>query len=562
VSSNDSRISDGPDASAETGADVDVDAVVVGAGFSGLYMLHRLREQGLSVRVYEKADGVGGTWYWNRYPGARCDSESHIYCYSFSEELLEEWEWTERYPEQPEILEYLQFAADRLDLRRDIEFETEVESATYDEPSGTWEVATADGERVTTRFFVTAVGCLSKPFMPDFDGLDDFEGEWYHTARWPHDGVDLEGERVGVVGTGSTGIQLIPRVADRAGHLTVFQRTPNYAVPARNRPLEDGEYEEIRDNYDEIWERARYSRLGMPFDTEENSARTLDDDEMTELLEKRWQQGGFRFLHTFQPGHVLSNEETNEKISEFIREKIRERVDDPETAEALAPTSHPYGAKRPPMDYDDYYETYNRNDVELADVTEAPIEGFTPEGVRTAAGHHEFDVFVFATGFDAMTGSILGIDVEGRAGQSLAEKWSAGPRTYLGLGTHGFPNFFTITGPQSPSVLTNMPMAIEQHVEWIDECVAHMREEGYEVIEPEAESEDQWVSQTNMLADQMLFSEAESWYRGENVPGKPNIFTPFPGGLEMYRDICERVAEDGYDGFELRRATGAPTLEQ
>jgi cation diffusion facilitator CzcD-associated flavoprotein CzcO len=544
------------------GDDPDLDAVVVGAGFSGLYMLHRLRERGLSVRVYEKGADVGGTWYWNRYPGARCDSESHIYCYSFDDDLLEEWEWTERYPEQPEILEYLRFAADHLDLRRDIEFETEVESAVLDEGAGTWTVTTADGESIRTRFVVSAVGCLSEPFRPDFDGLEDFGGEWYHTARWPHDGVDLDGERVGVVGTGSTGIQLIPEVAERAGHLTVFQRTPNYAVPARNRPLEDGEYEEIRENYDDIWERARNSRLGMPFDVEENSARTLSDEEIEELLEKRWQQGGFRFLHTFQPGHVLSNEETNQKISEFIREKIRERVDDPETAEKLVPTDHPYGSKRPPMDYGGYYETYNREEVTLVDVDAAPITRLTPVGVETTDAHYDLDVLIFATGFDAMTGAVLAMDVEGRDGRLLEEKWAGGPTTYLGLGVHGFPNLFTVTGPQSPSVLTNMPMAIEQHVEWIDECIGYLDGHGYDLIEPTEEAEQQWVSQTNMLADNMLFSEAESWYRGENVPGKPAVFTPFPGGLEMYRDICERVAEDDYDGFELRRVADAPAAGQ
>ncbi|WP_254840542.1 flavin-containing monooxygenase [Natronomonas marina] len=547
---------------AETPADADYDAVVVGAGFSGLYMLHRLRELGLSVRVYEKGDGVGGTWYWNRYPGARCDSESHIYCYSFSEELYEEWEWTERYPEQPEILEYLEFAADRLDLRDDIAFGTEVTRASYDEDSATWTVETADGDRVETRFFVSAVGCLSEPFKPDFDGLETFEGEWYHTARWPHEGVELDGKRVGVVGTGSTGIQFISASASRAGHLTVFQRTPNYAVPARNRPLDDEEYDEIRDRYDDIWERARNSRLGMPFEPDRNSARGLSDDEIRDLLEERWQQGGFRFLHAFEPGHVLSNAETNEVISEFIRERIRERVDDPETAEKLVPTDHPYGAKRPPMDYGDYYGTYNREDVSLVDVDANPIAEVTPDGVRTTADHYDLDVLVFATGFDAMTGALLAMDIRGRDGLPLESKWEGGPTTYLGLGVHGFPNLFTITGPQSPSVLTNMPMSIEQHVEWIADCIAYMDRNGYDRIEPTETAERQWVSQTNMLADNMLFSEADSWYRGENVPDKPNVFTPFPGGLEMYRGICERVAEDDYDGFELRRAADAPAVER
>lgn len=553
-----------PDADARTDAgaseNTDVDAVIVGAGFSGLYMLHRLRELGLSVRVYEKGDGVGGTWYWNRYPGARCDSESHIYCYSFSETLLDEWEWSERYPEQPEILEYLQFAADELDLHRNIEFETEVTSAAFDDDAGTWEVNTADGSSVETRFFISAVGCLSKPFKPEFDGLDSFEGEWYHTARWPEEGVDLEDKRVGVIGTGSTGIQFISENASRAGHLTVFQRTPNYAVPARNRPIGDEEYEEIRENYDGIWEQARNSRLGMPFDSEENSARTLSDDEITDILEKRWQQGGFRFLHAFEPGHILSDADTNETVSEFIREKIRAKVDDPEDAETLVPTGHPYGAKRPPMDYNDYYRTYNRDNVSLVDVDENPITEVTPAGIRTTADEYDLDVLVFATGFDAMTGALLAMDIRGRDGIRLEDKWDGGPTTYLGLGIHDFPNLFTITGPQSPSVLTNMPMSIEQHVEWITDCIEYMDEAGYDRIEPTEESEEQWVSQTNMLADNMLFSEAESWYRGENVPGKPSIFTPFPGGLEMYRGICERVAEDDYDGFDLREATDTPTV--
>jgi len=540
---------------------VDVDAVVVGAGFSGLYMLHRLREQGLSVQVFEKASDVGGTWYWNRYPGARCDSESHIYCYSFTEELHREWAWSERYPEQPEILEYLRFVADRLDLRRDIAFETAVSSARFDDETGTWTVETADGNRVTTRFFISAVGCLSKPYQPDFEGIDDYKGELYHTSRWPHDEeVTFEDKHVGVIGTGSTGIQLISEVGGQAGHLTVFQRTPNYAVPARNRPLEDEEYEDIRENYDAIWEKARNSRLGMPFDWEQNNDFNLSDEDVEEILEERWQEGGFRFLHAFEPGYIMSNPEFNERICEFIRDKIRERVDDPETAEKLVPTDHPYAAKRPPMDYNDYYGTYNRDDVSLVDVDESPIERLTPDGIQTTDDHYDLDMGVFATGFDAMDGAIRVLDITGRDGLRLEEKWADGPQTYLGLGIHGFPNFFTITGPQSPSVLTNMPMAIEQHVEWIADCIAYMDGEGYDLIEASEESETQWVQNTNMIAENMLFAEADSWYRGANVPGKTEVFLPFPGGLDRYRVICDNIADKDYRGFEFDQVADAPTV--
>jgi cation diffusion facilitator CzcD-associated flavoprotein CzcO len=540
---------------------VDVDAVVVGAGFSGLYMLHRLREQGLSVQVFEKASDVGGTWYWNRYPGARCDSESHIYCYSFTEELHREWAWSERYPEQPEILEYLRFVADRLDLRRDIAFETAVSSARFDDEAGTWTVETADGDRVTTRFFISAVGCLSKPYQPDFEGIDDYKGELYHTSRWPHDEeVTFEDKHVGVIGTGSTGIQLISEVGGQAGHLTVFQRTPNYAVPARNRPLEDEEYEDIRENYDAIWEKARNSRLGMPFDWEQNNDFNLSDEDVEEILEERWQEGGFRFLHAFEPGYIMSNPEFNERICEFIRDKIRERVDDPETAEKLVPTDHPYAAKRPPMDYNDYYGTYNRDDVSLVDVDESPIERLTPDGIQTTDDHYDLDMGVFATGFDAMDGAIRVLDITGRDGLRLEEKWADGPQTYLGLGIHGFPNFFTITGPQSPSVLTNMPMAIEQHVEWIADCIAYMDGEGYDLIEASEESETQWVQNTNMIAENMLFAEADSWYRGANVPGKTEVFLPFPGGLDRYRVICDNIADKDYRGFEFDQVADAPTV--
>ena len=527
----------------------DYDAVVVGAGFSGLYLLHRLRdEMGLTVKVIEKADDVGGTWYWNQYPGARCDSESHIYCYSFDEGILNEWEWSQRYPEQPEVLEYLRFVADRLDLRDDIDFGTEVTAATFEADAGAWAVETDDGERVTSRFFVTAVGCLSDPYVPDFDGLDSFEGESYHTGRWPHDPVDFEGKHVGVVGTGATGIQVIPEVAKEAGHLTVFQRTPNYAVPARNRPLDEDDWAEIQANYDDILAEAHDSSGGMPFAPARETAADLSMEEMEELLEPRWKEGGFRFRGAFED--LVTNPETNEMVSEYLRNRIREAVDDPDLAEKLVPTDHYYGTKRPPL-HTDYYATFNREDVSLVDVRESPIERITPDGIRTTASEYELDMIVYATGFDAMTGTLLRMDVRGREGLTLEEKWADGPRTYLGLAVHGFPNMFTITGPQSPSVLSNMPVSIEHHVEWVTDAIQSLTERGVYLIEPTGEAEGAWTEHNRLVAEETLYTTADSWYMNENVPEKPTVFTPYVGGVDTYHDAIREVAEKDYEGFEL-----------
>jgi cyclohexanone monooxygenase len=537
----------------DSGADYDV--VVVGAGFSGLYSLHRLRDElGLSVKVIEKADDVGGTWYWNRYPGARCDSESHVYCYSFNDELLDEWDWSERYPEQPEVLEYLRFAADHLDLRRDIDFETEVTSAAFQEDTGLWNIETDDGDSVTAPFFVTAVGCLSKPFIPDFEGVESFTGEWYHTGKWPHDGVNFDDKDVAVVGTGATGIQIIPEIAKTdVDHLTVFQRTPNYAVPARNRPLEDDDRAEIRDNYDEIFDAAHSSGFGHPFEPAYETAEGLSQEEVEERLEPRWKEGGFRFMLTF--GDLVVNPETNEKVSEFIRDKIRETVDDPELAEKLVPRDHYYATKRPPL-HTDYYETYNKDNVSLVDVTETPIERITPNGIRTSDTEREFDMIVYATGFDAMTGTLLQMDIQGRDGLTLDEKWSDGPKTYLGLGVHGFPNMFTITGPQSPSVLTNMPVSIEHHVEWISGAIDHFVENDIRHVEPTKEAEDAWTAHNRNVAEQTLYPTADSWYMNKNIPEKPTVFTPYIGGADLYHETIAEVAEKGYEGFELSETVG------
>jgi cation diffusion facilitator CzcD-associated flavoprotein CzcO len=536
--------------SAEAAKETDYDAVIVGAGFSGLYELHRLRDElGLSVKVIEKAGDVGGTWYWNRYPGARCDSESHIYCYSFNDDILEKWEWSERYPEQPEVLEYLRFVADELDLRSNIDFGTEVTSATFDEDSSNWRISTDDSETITSQFFITAVGCLSEPYIPDFDGIESFEGFWTHTGKWPHDPVDFEDNRVAVVGTGATGIQIIPEISKSdPEHLTVFQRTPNYAVPARNRSLDDEDWGLIQENYHEILERAHDSGFGMPFEVGQKTAENLTMKEIEEVLEPRWQEGGFRFLLAFED--LLINKETNEKVSEYLRNKIQESVDDPEIAEKLVPKDHYYATKRPPL-HTDYYETYNRDDVSLVDVTENPIERITPSGIQTDNGHHDFDMIIYATGFDAMTGTLLQIDIQGRDGLTLEEKWEDGPQTYLGLSIHGFPNMFTITGPQSPSVLSNMPVSIEHHVDWVANTIEYLTENDIRLIEPTKEAEEAWTTHNRQVAESTLYTTVDSWYMNENIPEKPTVFTPYPGGVDLYHDTILEVAEKEYEGFEL-----------
>jgi cation diffusion facilitator CzcD-associated flavoprotein CzcO len=531
----------------------ELDAVIIGAGFSGLYALYRLRDVlGLDVRICESADGVGGTWYWNRYPGSRCDSESYYYSYSFSEELEQEWEWTSKYPEQPEILRYLNHVADRFDMRRDISFSTRITEAVFDEASNRWQIRTDGGEQISAQFLISAVGCLSATNLPDFEGLDQFEGEWYHTGEWPHEPVDFAGKRVGLIGTGSTGIQVTPVVAEKAGHLTVFQRTPNYSLPARNALLTPEGQAEVKANYRELRRLTRESRGGFPYSPTEKSAQDFSPEEQQALLEELWQIGGFRFLWgSFND--LLTNEETNELVAEFFRKKIREVVNDPAIAKSLTPTDHPYGTKRPPIDTG-YYEAYNRDNVSLVDVSNSPIVAITPHGLRTADAEYEFDIIIFATGFDAMTGALLKIDIRGTGGQSLAEKWEGGPLAYLGLQVAGFPNMFTVTGPGSPSVLTNMPVAIEQHVDWISDCIEYMRAGGLTRIEAKPEAEDAWVDHVNAAADQTLFVKANSWYVGANIPGKKRVFMPYVAGMVDYKMRCDEVASKGYDGFELQRA--------
>jgi len=540
----------------------DFDVVVIGAGFAGLGMLRKLREEhGMSVQVYETGDGVGGTWYWNRYPGARCDSESYMYCFSFSKEMLQDWNWSGKYPEQPEILSYLNHVADRFDLRRNIQFNTRVTSARFLEDANLWEVETDQGDRVTSQFLITGIGCISSGNVPDIKGLDSFQGEQYHTGSWPHEEVDFAGKRVAVIGTGSSGIQSIPVIARQAEHLTVFQRTPQYTIPARHGTIDRKFLEKtVKPNYDDLMERARWSTGGFPMDRDERSALEISAAERLEIYEASWAEGGIRFLSTSFKD-VSTDRRANDTMAEFIRKKIREMVQDPETAEKLMPTDHPFGSKRPLVDTD-YFETYNRANVELVDIRHSPIQEITPRGIRTDDQEFEFDMIVFATGFDAMTGTFFKMDIRGRDGLPLKEKWSEGPKTYLGLQTAGFPNMFMITGPGSPSVLSNMPVSIEQHIDWIADLLQHMREHDIKSVEAETDAEKAWVVHVNEVAEPTMFMQANSWYLGANIPGKPRVFMPYAGGVGTYRKKCNEVADNGYEGFILGAGRrGAETVK-
>jgi len=538
---------DGREAASRSAGEFDV--VVVGAGFSGLYMLHRLRDTlGLSARVFEAADDVGGTWYFNRYPGARCDSESYFYSFSdrLSEDLLQEWTWSERFAAQPEILSYLRHVADRYDLRKDIQFGTQVVAAEYDDATGRWVVRTDDGEQITATFLITAVGCLSTTNLPDFPGRDSFRGDSYHTGVWPHEGVDFTGKRVAVIGTGATAVQAIPEIAKQAAHVYVLQRTANYDIAGGNRPMDAEDGRKIKDNYREIWQTTREAGFGFPYHTANRTALSVSDEERQQIFAKAWEGGGFRLGTTFND--LLFDEEANETAAEFVRARIRERVHNPEVAEMLSPRDHPFFTKRPPLE-NGYYETFNRENVTLVNLQKAPIQEITPTGVRTADAEYEVDTIVYATGFDAMTGTLFKLGIRGRNGLGLQEKWAQGPRSYLGIATHGFPNMFMITGPQSPSVLSNMPVSIEQHVDWITDCLRYLRENGFDTIEPLPAAEDDWVDHHNEVTQMTLLPRANSWWVGANIPGKPRNLYPYVGGVGTYRQICNEVASRDYDGF-------------
>ena len=525
------------------------DAVIVGAGFAGLYALHRLRRLGLSVRVLEAGDGIGGTWFWNRYPGARCDVESLEYSYSFSEELQQEWCWSERYPAQPEILRYLEHVADRFELWPDIQLGTRVVAAAFDEDADEWTLTTEAAESFAARWCVMATGCLSASQVPRIAGLETFAGEWHHTARWPEDGVDLRGKRVGVIGTGSTGIQLIPEIVEDAAHTYVFQRTANFSVPNANRPMDPELERAVKARYAEQREIARRSLLGVSIPPGERGVLEVSEEEALRTFEERWAQGGgMPVLLSYND--LLVDERANARIADFVRSKIRATVKDPELAELLCPRDFPIGAKRLCQD-EGYFDTFNRDDVTLVDIRSAPIQEITPAGLRTTEREYELDAIIFATGFDALTGALLAIDIRGRDGRTLRDAWAHGPRSYLGLAIAGFPNLFTVTGPGSPSVLSNVITSIEQHVEWISECIADLRERGLTRIEASREAQDAWMDHVAEVAALTLFPRADSWYVGANVPGKPRVFMPYVGGVGPYRERCEQIAANGYEGFEL-----------
>lgn len=525
------------------------DVVIVGAGFSGLYMLHKLRELGFSARVLEAGSDVGGTWYWNRYPGARCDVESVDYSFSFSPELEQEWSWTERYPAQQEIQDYLRYVSRKFDLYGGIDFDTRVAAAHYDASAARWTVRTEQGREISARFCVMATGCLSAPKSPDIPGIEEFEGECYFTSSWPESDVDVSGKRVCVIGAGSSAVQSIPILAEHSASLTVFQRTPAYEVPARNGPLSAEHQRAVKANYRQRRRLARTSDAGMDRGDRTETATELGEQRRQEEFQRRWNKGGVAILGTYSD--LMADQQANDYAADFLRSKIHGTVADPVVAERLTPTTYPLGTKRICVGTN-YYETFNRDNVELVSLRETPLERITANGVRTSAGAYECDVLVMATGFDAMTGALTRIDIRGGDGSSLAGKWSEGAKTYLGLSVAGFPNLFLITGPGSPSVLTNMVTSIEQHVEWVAACLQRLREQGCRSIEATADAEESWVDHVNEVADTTLFPQAESWYVGANVAGKKRVFMPYAGGLVEYERQCDEVAARGYEGFVLR----------
>ena len=537
---------------------VDVDVVVVGAGFSGLYLLYRLRKAGFSTRVFERGGDVGGTWYWNRYPGARCDVESLQYSYSFDEQLQQDWHWPEKFSAQPDILAYANHVADRFNLKKDIEFNIEVKASWFDENLKTWKITTNTGEEINAQYFIMATGCISTTQIPNIKGLSDYVGNTFHTGDWPHEEVDFSGQSIAVIGTGSSGIQSIPVLAKQAKKLTVFQRTPNYSIPSQNEPMTKKYERSWKDVYSERRKEMRYSAHGSLKDLNDVPALSVDEDQRQELYTKRWAIGGTGFLGSFND--LLTNADANYTAAEYVRQQIKRVVKDKETAEILCPRSYPIGTKRICIDTG-YFETYNRENVKLVDISKKPIQRLVTDGIIVDDQLYPFDSIIFATGFDAMTGSIFNVDIKGRDGLALKEKWNAGPKTYLGLMSASFPNLFMITGPGSPSVKSNMIMSIEQHVDLVIEILLSMRRKGLSVVEPELEAENKWVDHVQEVANKTLFPQANSWYMGANIPGKPRLFMPYIGGVGAYREICEEIVANNYRGFKFEKSKQAIAAE-
>ena len=528
------------------------DVIIIGAGIAGMYQLHRLRQLGLSVRVFEAGGDVGGTWYWNRYPGARFDSESYSYGYSFSDELLQEWEWTEHFAPQPETLRYLNFVADKFDLRRDIQFGSRVTTAVYDEAEPSWKIEIEDGGRARADFLITAVGPLSAPTLPSFEGMDSFRGASYHTARWPHEPVDFAGKRVGVIGTGATGVQVIQEVAKTAARLTVFQRSPNWCAPLHNALIDAETQAKIKASYPEIFRKCRESLGGFLHNPDPRSALSVSAEEREVFWEKLYAEPGFGiWMGNFFD--ILTNPEANELMSDFMRKKIRERVKDPGTAETLIPKDHGFGMRRVPLETG-YYEVYNQDTVQLVDLLKDPIERITTMGVKTLDGDHEVDILIYATGFDAITGAFDRIDIRGRSGRRLREKWAEGPLTYLGLQVAGFPNLLTLVGPHNAATFCNIPRCIEQNVDWVTTLLSYMRGKGYQYVEPRDAAEEEWTKHVYEVAAMTLLSKADSWFTGvnQNLPTKKRTFLAYAGGSPAYGAKCDDVAARGYDGFVIR----------
>ncbi len=530
--------------------DREYDAIIVGAGFSGLYQLICLRDQlGLNCVILETGDDVGGTWYWNRYPGARCDTESHAYSYYFSDELLKEWTWSERYPGHAEIRDYMNFVANKFDLKKDILFQQKVTSACFNNDEKNWNVITNNKNAFKAKFLISAVGCLSNTNIPNIKGLEDFEGKYYHTGNWPKNGVSFAGKNVGQIGTGSTGIQAVPVIAEEAKHLTVFQRTANYSIPARNKPLTSEFKKHVKENSDLYKNLVKRTPNAHPFEINKRNVADVNPDELNEIYEKAWEIGGLQFRAVFND--LVTNIKANKTASDFIKKKIRETVSNKKFASILSDIDHPYAGKRPPID-SNYFETFNRDNVNLVDLRSEPIELIDRTGIKTKKNHFDLDIIVFATGYDAMTGPLINMNITGKNGLKLNDVWKEGPKTFLGLQIPGFPNLFTITGPGSPSVLTNMPMAIEQHVEWIRDCINYMNKKDYSTIETDINSAEKWGDEVNSVANKTLLPTVKhSWYLGANIPGKPRVFMPYAGGLPRYTEVCDEIKNNKYKDFIL-----------